>query len=146
MNNWRNFLGVLIQKSSVIIIEHLFYYIKEPFLARRMNFIPMFTEEEERRLLLRLAGGRPGGGGWAEASEGLPAGEGAGMPALPPLNPHDFQRPAHRLIWKALVALAFQGLEISPRAVAARLPQEASSGEALAKSLAEAWCILGFDG
>ncbi len=109
-----------------------------------MDFIPMFTDDEERRLLLRLAGERPGGGGWAEASEGLPAGEGAGGPDLPPLNPHDFQRPAHRLIWKALVALAFQGLEISPRAVAARLPQDAGRGEVLAESLAEARRILGF--
>ncbi len=82
--------------------------------------------------------------GWAKVREECQAGEGAGAPVLPPLNSHDFQRPAHRLIWKALVALAFQGLEISPRAVAARLPQEAGSGEALAESLAEARSILGF--
>ncbi len=109
-----------------------------------MDFIPMFTDEEERRLLLRLARGMPGGGSWDEGCTGSLVVEEAGLPVLPPLNPHDFRRPAHQLIWKALVALAYQGLEISPRAVAARLPQESGSGEALVESLAEARAILGF--
>ncbi len=77
----------------------------------------MFSDEEERRLLLRLAGGR-----------------GAHPADLPPLNQADFQRPAHRLIWKALVALAYQGLEISPRAVAARLARS-GGGEMLEEAL-----------
>ncbi len=79
----------------------------------------MFTEEEEHLLLLRLVEGKV---------------------VLPPLNPRDFQRPAHQLIWRALVALVYQGLEISPRAVAARLPQAAGSADALE----EGRRILGF--
>ncbi len=111
-----------------------------------MDFIPIFTEEEERRLLLKLAQGMQGEEGWVKACDGCLVGEEAGRPVLPPLNPHDFVRPAHRLIWKALVDLAYQGLEISPRAVAARLAQEVRPGEALADSLTEARCILGFEG
>ena len=113
----------------------------------------MFSVEEERRLLLRLADGARTNRGRAPAPTPGPLGEGAGAaggavsagraawlapPALPPLNLNDFQRPAHRLIWKALVALAYQGLEISPRAVAARLGGS--------EALAEALHILGFGG
>jgi len=92
----------------------------------KTNFLTMFSDEEERRLLLRLAGGAQAGARGGHRAD------------LPPLHQGDFQRPAHRLIWKALVALAYQGLEISPRAVAARLGGS--------EALAEALHILGFGG
>ncbi len=64
--------------------------------------------------------------------------------ALPPLNPHDFTRPAHPLIWKALVTLAYQGLEISPRAAASRLKRIMWMGSG--KAIAEALPRLGLGG
>ena len=91
----------------------------------KTNFLSMFSDEEERRLLLRLVG--------THAS------------ILPPLNQGDFQRPAHRLIWKALVSLAYQELEISPRAAAACL-ERMDGGATLAKAYIEALRILGFGG
>jgi replicative DNA helicase len=40
---------------------------------------------------------------------------------LPNLHPLDFDLPAHRLVWKAIVALRYQQVPISVRSVAGQL-------------------------
>jgi len=76
----------------------------------------MYTVEEERELLLGLV--------WrGRASR-------PGAPELPGLCPGDFGLPAHRLIWRALVELAYRRLGITPGAVAAGVARLGASEEA----------------
>ncbi len=44
-----------------------------------------------------------------------------GRRSLPALHPGDFSSPAHRLIWRAMVYLAYRRLWIDPQTVAAQL-------------------------
>jgi hypothetical protein len=76
----------------------------------------MYTVEEERELLLGLV--RRGRSGRL------------GAPELPGLYPGDFSLPAHRLIWRALVELAYRRLGITPRAVAAQVARLGAGEEA----------------
>jgi len=82
----------------------------------------MYTVEEERELLLDLARGqRNRAGRWA-------------APQLPGLHPGDFELPAHRLIWRALVGLAYLRLGVTPRAVAEQVAQM-GQGEAVCQAV-----------
>jgi replicative DNA helicase len=47
---------------------------------------------------------------------------------LPALHPGDFSLPAHRLIWRAMVALAYRRMWIDAHTVAAQLQRSASTG------------------
>jgi len=49
---------------------------------------------------------------------------------LPALHPGDFSLPAHRLIWRAMVDLAYRRLWIDPQTVAARLARLAPENPA----------------
>lgn len=51
-------------------------------------------------------------------------------PALPGLNPRDFRHPAHRLIWRAMVALAHLRLPITPESVGQELARQGGLGAA----------------
>jgi replicative DNA helicase len=47
---------------------------------------------------------------------------------LPALHPADFALPAHRLIWRAMVALAYRRLWIDAHTVAAQLQRSTRPG------------------
>jgi replicative DNA helicase len=53
-----------------------------------------------------------------------------GRRPLPDLHPGDFSLPAHRLIWRAMVALAYRRLWIDPQTVAAQLSRLAPGNAA----------------
>jgi replicative DNA helicase len=50
--------------------------------------------------------------------------------SLPGLHPRDFRRPAHRLIWEAMVALACRRLPLTPEGVCRELAARGSLGAA----------------